>query len=112
MYDLEDRTIKFSSTVIALCKDINKSQLYKPLANQLIRSSTSIGANYCEANGSISRKDFRNKIHISKKEAQETRYWLRILEKEFPENKETIGKLLDETAQLIKIFASIAEKSK
>lgn len=112
MYDLEDRTIRFSNNVISFCRILNKEQILKPIANQLIRSGTSIGANYCEANGATTKKDFKNKIHICKKEAQETRYWLRVLEKEIPEQKETIQNLFDETQQLIKIFATIAEKSK
>lgn len=112
VYDLEDRTIKFSGDTIGLCKIVQKTSLLRPLADQLIRSATSIGANYCEANGASSRKDFKNKIHISKKEAQETRYWLKILRKEMPENALQIDAILDESEQLVKIFASIAEKSK
>lgn len=71
-----------------------------------------MGANYCEANGATSKKDFKNKIHICKKEAQETRYWLRVLKNEMPEHGDTILALFDETQQLIKIFSTIAEKSK
>lgn len=112
MYDLEERTIKFSNDVISFCREVNKDALLRPLANQLIRSGTSIGANYCEANGATSKKDFKNKIHICKKEGQETRYWLRVLEKELPDKKIEIKKLFDENQQLIKIFASIAEKAK
>lgn len=112
MYDLEERTIKFSNKVISLCKEIYKDTLFRPLSNQLIRSGTSIGANYCEANGSVSKKDFRNKVHICKKEAQETRYWLRLIETEKPELDDLIATLLGEVNQLIKIFAKIAENSK
>jgi four helix bundle protein len=112
MYDLEDRTIRFSGDIINFCRKVERHSLLKPLANQLIRSGTSVGANYCEANGATSKKDFRNKIHICKKEAQETRYWLRVLEKEIPEERPQIKALFEETQQLVKIFAAIAEKSK
>lgn len=109
-YDLEDRCIKFSNSIINFCEPLFKITKYQSIANQLVRSATSIGANYCEANSSISKKDFRNKIHISKKEAQETRYWLRILDNQLNNDETKI--LLEEIQQLIKIFATIAEKSK
>jgi four helix bundle protein len=53
--------------------------ILNPLVNQLVRSATSIGANYMEANGASSKKDFQNKIFIYKKEAQETKHWLRMI---------------------------------
>lgn len=112
IYDLEDRTVVFSKNIISFCDELWKDQLTKPIASQLIRSATSIGANYCEANGASTRKDFRNKIHISKKEAQETRYWLRVLDDNPKVDKKELKILFDEVQQLIKIFATIAEKSK
>lgn len=111
-YDLEDRTIIFGRETISLCENLSRNELTRPLAKQLIRSATSIGANYCEANGASSKKDFRNKIHICKKEAQETRYWLRVLDGNSAVDKNELDKLFDENQQLIKIFATIAEKSK
>ena len=78
-YNLEDRTTKFSLSIIELCKKVNKTIISVPIIDQLIRSRTSIGANYSEANGASSRKDFKNKIDICCKEAKETRYWLRLL---------------------------------
>ena len=111
-YDLEERTIAFSKKIIFLCNELNKDPLTRPIALQLIRSATSIGANYCEANGASTKKDFRNKIHISKKEAQETRYWLKVLDDNPKINKELLGELMNETQELIKIFASIAVKCK
>ena len=80
-HDLEERTSKFSENVIDICKTIKPNLINTPIITQLIRSSTSIGANYMEANNASSRKDFANKIFISKKEAQETKYWLRMLSK-------------------------------
>ncbi|MDH4329998.1 MAG: four helix bundle protein [Candidatus Moranbacteria bacterium] len=68
-YDLEERTAVFGEDVIILCKKISKNEITKPLISQIIRSATSVGANYLEANGASSKKDFRNKIFICKKES-------------------------------------------
>ena len=76
--ELEERTVQFSVDVIAECRNVQEQAL-KPVINQLIRSATSVGANYAEANNASSKTDFRNKIYISKKEAAETRYWLSVL---------------------------------
>ena len=69
-YNLEERTAKFGESVILFCKSINQDTINKPIINQLIRSATSVGANYMEANGASSRKDFANKIFICKKETK------------------------------------------
>ena len=76
---LEERTIVFSVAVIRTCGQYAKDHSLRPLINQVIRSSSSIGANYAEANNASSKADFKNKVFISKKEAAETVYWLRIL---------------------------------
>ncbi|MEK7515815.1 MAG: four helix bundle protein [Patescibacteria group bacterium] len=78
-YDLEERTAKFGEQVIALCRSIKKGPITDPLVNQLIRAGTSVGANYMEANGASSKRDFVNKIFICKKESQESKHWLRML---------------------------------
>jgi len=106
-YNLEKRTEKFSREIIELCKTIKQDTINRPIISQLIRSGTSIGANYVEANAASSRKDFGNKIFICKKEAQETRYWLRMIIKCNPETKEKIDILLKEVQELILIFQKI-----
>jgi four helix bundle protein len=112
-FDLEDRTSKFAEDVVLLCKRIPKSDLIKPILIQLIRSGTSIGANYCEANGASSKKDFANKIIICKKEAKETQYWLNLLGKSLDNDDQTeLSKLWSESIELGKIFSAIAQKSK
>ena len=73
-YDLEERTAKFGESMISFCKGLRLDSISSPVVNQIIRSATSIGANYCEANGASSKTDFRNKIYICKKEAQETKH--------------------------------------
>lgn len=78
-YDLEERCEKFGENCIIFCKSVIKNEVIRSLANQLIRSSTSIGANYMEANQASSKKDFRNKIRISQKESNESKHWLRMI---------------------------------
>ncbi len=110
-YDLEERTAKFSEEIIVLCKKSPKNTVTIPILDQLIRAGTSIGANYCEANGASSKKDFRNKIFICKKEAKETKYWLRLLVKAVEELKEDCKKLWKEAHELTLIFSKIASSS-
>jgi len=107
-YDLEERTAKFGEEIIILAKKIVKNTVTIPILDQLIKSGTSMGANYCEANNASSKRDFRNKIYICKKEANETKYWLRILAKAVPELKEKIRKLWQEAQELNLIFQKIA----
>lgn len=106
-YDLEERTAKFGEQIIKFCQILPKDTISKPIISQIVRSATSIGANYMEANNASSRKDFQNKIFISKKEAQETKHWLRMLTTVFP-NKEAEAKILWQEAQeLTMIFQKI-----
>lgn len=106
-YDLEERTAKFGGLVIKLCKSLPQNVITKPLISQLVRSGTSIGANYMEANGASSRKDFRNKIFICKKEAQETKHWLRMLAESIPEQKKDLQLAWKEAQELTLIFQKI-----
>lgn len=106
-YDLEERTAKFGESVIRFCQQRKQDNITSPLINQVVRSSTSIGANYCEANNAASQKDFRNKIFICKKEAQETKHWLRMLAQCFPEKKEELKSLWKECQELTMIFQKI-----
>jgi len=76
--NLEKRTITFSKDVISFCQSVKNTPVTQPMIRQLVKSATSIGANYAEANNASSKTDFRNKIYISKKEAAETKYWLEL----------------------------------
>lgn len=87
-YNLESRTMAFSAAVIGAMKEMRKDIINTPMISQLIRSATSVGANYCEANGASSKKDFKNKIYICKKECKETKYWLELLAKANDEHKD------------------------
>ena len=106
-YDLEERTAKFGEEIIEFCRDIRQDAVTRPLISQIIRSATSIGANYMEANAAASKKDFKNKIFICKKEAQETKHWLRMLAKCLPEKKDKLKELWKECQELTLIFQKI-----
>lgn len=106
-YDLEERTAKFGEDIIELCSGIKQDVITLVLISQLIRSGTSIGANYMEANGASSKRDFGNKIFICKKEAQETKHWLRMMAKCLSEKKEEIRKLWQEAQELTMILQKI-----
>jgi four helix bundle protein len=106
-YNLEERTAKFGEDIIDLCRSIRQDIITKPIISQLIRSGTSVGANYCEANNASSKKDFRNKIFICKKEIQESKHWLRMLAKSVLENKDEIRKTWKEAQELTMIFQKI-----
>ena len=93
--------------VIEFCQSVKQDTISKPLISQFIRSSTSVGANYMEANGASSRKDFANKIFICKKEAQETKHWLRMLAKCFPDKRDDLSKIWQEAQELTMIFQKI-----
>jgi len=106
-FDLEERTACFGENVISFCQTIRQDAINRPIISQLVRSATSIGANYMEANCASSKKDFRNKIFICKKEAQETKHWLRMLVRCLPERKEELTKLWQECQELTLIFQKI-----
>jgi four helix bundle protein len=109
-YDLEDRTLEYSKRIIRLSKALPKNTVNFKLADQLIRSGTSMGANYREANETETKKDFKFRIRICRKEGKETVYWLNLVVEANPEFKERIEPLLQETTELVKIFAKILEK--
>jgi four helix bundle protein len=111
-YDLIERTAKFGETVIEFVSPLPKNEINRPLVNQIVRSGTSIGANYMEADGSVSKKDFENKVGISRKEAKETMHWLRMIAKANPDKKEECRKLYKEAQELVWIFSSIIQNSK
>ncbi len=110
-YDLEERTERFSLRVRDLCRLLKKDIINREYIIQLIRSSASIGANYIEANDKLGEKDLRFRIRISKKEAKETKYWLKhIITYEIMEHEDERKILLQEADELMKIFAAILRK--
>lgn len=111
-FDLEERTAKFSETVIDFIKTLPLNDITRPLIYQLIKACTSIGANYCEADCAETKKDFEHKLGICKKESKETKYWLRIMVRAMPDLKDIIRPLWQEANELNLIFSSIIIKSK
>ncbi len=111
-YDLEERTALFSENLIDFCKNIKHNTITTPLISQIVRSGTSIDANYCEADEASSKKDFINKICIAIKETKETKYWLRIIAHTVPEQKDIARMLWREAQELNLIFASIIRSSR
>lgn len=106
-YTLETRTTLFSKRILTLINSIKISIKNKNSINQLIRSSSSIGANYREANGASSKRDFLNKIYFCKKESKETEYWLELIAESNPEIIKNCRKLWRECHQLTLIFSKI-----
>ena len=106
-YDLEERTAKFGERIIKFAKKIPENSTNRSIIVQLIKAGTSIGANYCEADDAESRKDFKHKIGICKKEARETKYWLRMLLILAPGFDKEIKELWQEAKELNLIFNAI-----
>lgn len=106
-YDLELRTKNFSISILRLIKKLKKTKLYDNIISQLIRSATSVGVNYHEANGSSSKRDFKNKIALCRKEIQETKYWIELLNGTNPEDKESLQEIWTEAHELTLIFNKI-----
>lgn len=111
-YDLEERTLAFSKKVLKFCKTLPQDVVTKPLLSQLVRSATSVGANYAEVNGASSKKDFANKVFIYKKEAKETMYWLTLLGSLFEDRRTELTFLYKESKELTLIFSKISSSSR
>ena len=113
VYDLEERTYIFAKDVRMFIKTLPYSIANAEDSKQVVRSSGSVGANYREANESLSKKDFVLRVKISRKEAKESSYWLRlILETNDLKNRDEAERLVNESIELKKILSSIIGKSK
>ena len=113
LYDLEDRTLEFARCVRVFVKRLNRTLANIEDGKQLIRSSGSVGANYIEANEALSKKDFVMRVKICRKEAKESRYWLKLVNVEGKEEFEKERNVLEnEACELTHIFGSIVTKSK
>jgi len=112
-YDLEERTFQFSKNVRLFVKTLKKTIGNNEDAKQVIRSSGSVGSNYIEANEALSKRDFRYRIKICRKEAKESNYWIRLInETNQLIDKNVTENLIQESMELKKIFSAIVEKSK
>ena len=110
-YDLEERTAKFGESVIKFARKIKEDTVAKPLISQLVRAGTSVGANYSEADDAESKKDFRHKIGICKKEARESKHWLRMIAIAVPDSKDEAKIIWQEAKELNLIFNAIVNKN-
>ncbi len=108
-YNLEERTAEFGEKIIDFVKNLERNEITRPLISQIIRSATSIGANYMEANQASSRKDFKNKIYICRKESNETKHWLRMMAKANSNKTDECKKLWKESHELTLIFSKISK---
>lgn len=107
-FDLGERTFEFSKVLIKFLKTLPKDPLVQTSVLQAMRSGTSIGANYREADGGESKKDFIHKIMICKKEAKETLYWLGIIKEGLEINSTDLDWLINECKELVRIFGKIS----
>jgi four helix bundle protein len=107
IYGLEERTGRFGEIIIEFVKTLGKNEINRPLIGPLVDAATSVGANYMEADGAESKKDFKHKIAICKKEAKETKHWLRMIGKANPTKAVECHRLWQEAHELTLIFSSI-----
>lgn len=111
-YDLEERTFEFARDVRLFIKVLPKTIANIEDSKQLVKSSGSVGANYREANEKLSKKDFLLRMKISRKEAKESVYWLRLIDStNYLPNTQEAQRLLNEAIELKKILSSIIDKS-
>lgn len=112
IFDLEERTAKFGEDIIEFAGKIPKNVVTIPLIGQLVKAGTSVGANYCEADDAESKKDFRHKIGICKKESRESKHWFRMIAKAVPSLKKEATVLWKEAQELNLIFGAIRRGKK
>jgi four helix bundle protein len=105
VFDLEERTAAFGESVIDFAKTVPLNPITNRFVDQLVGAATSIGANYCEADDAVSKKDFHHKISICKKEARETKFFVRMIVRAVPTLRETAKPLWQEAKELHLIFA-------
>ena len=106
-YDLEERTARFGEAVIGFAKRIPVTAVTEPLIPQLVRAATSVGANYVEADDADSKKDFRYKIGIARRESREAKHWLRMIVAADPKLRDEARVLWQEAKELNLIFGAI-----
>ena len=109
-YDLEERTARFGEAIIRFAKKIPQNPVNNRLIEQLVGAGTSVGANYCEADDAVSKRDFRNKIGTCRKEAKETKFFLRMVATAEEHLRAEARILWQEAKELHLIFCSIYRK--
>ena len=110
-YDLRERTFLFARRILEIAGKLPKTPECHVIRTQMVKAGTSVGANMEEADGAYSLRDFRNKVSISRKEAKETRFWLRLISDLYLPADEIAGDI-QEATELIRIMSTILEKTK
>jgi four helix bundle protein len=110
VWDLEDRTALFGEAVIAFCKGVPRGPITDPLVRQLVKAGTSVGANYCEADDAVSKPEFRKNTGTCKKEARESKHFIRMIVAAEPQLAHVGRPLWQEAKELHLIFCSIFRK--
>lgn len=111
-YNIIDRCFKFAVRIVKLCRFLEKEdRVSRTLANQLLRSGTSVGANVEEAQAGQSKPDFISKMSISRKEARETLYWLRLLKESDSVESDKLSEILKEADELVRILTAIVKSA-
>ncbi|MCC6679972.1 MAG: four helix bundle protein [Phycisphaeraceae bacterium] len=111
-YDLDERTARFGEAIVRFCKVLPRDTVNLRLIDQLTRSATSVGANYLEAEDAISRKDFGHRIALCRKEAKESKHWLRMIAAAEPAQRDEARQLWQEAKELNLIFGAILKKER
>lgn len=111
-FDLEDRTARFGEATIDFLRALPRDEITRPLISQLVRSATSVGANYCEADDAPSRKSFLHGISICRREARESKHWYRMIVRACPDHRDAAAELWREAKELHLIFVSIIRNTK
>ena len=112
VFDLEERTARFGEAAIRFLKTVPKGPLTNRLIDQLVGASTSVGANYCEADDAVSKKDFKNRIGTCRKESRESMHFLRMIAAAVPEKRLDARELWREAHELNLIFSTIFKNTK
>jgi len=110
-FDLQERTARFGEAVIAFVRSMHRDEVTKPLINQCVRSGTSVGANYVEADEADSRKEFLYRIGLARREARETMHWLRMIVKAEPASRTAAREVWREADELVRIFSKIRQST-
>jgi len=110
IYDLRERLLIFAERILQICKMLPNIPECEGIRKQLANSGTSTGANFEEADGALTKKDFVNKVGISRKEAKETRYWLKVISGTYVEKRELVADI-KESEEIINILSAILRKS-
>lgn len=109
-WDLVERTARLGEQVVRFCRTVPQTPVCLPLVSQLVRSGTSVGANWAEAGAAQSGRDFDHKVGICKREARETMHWLRMLTAADEDLAPRCRELWNEAHELVMIFSAILKK--